>query len=314
MSGNNKKFNRARSSILFQVTALTVVVFIMASIVSYYVYMRSTDALIEKSREKVINTQAGDMSSSFLFITDMIASQMEEKVGAMDIMTFVQAIQDKEVLPIQETANTQMKKMIDDGTLGLQICAVAIPEVPPTITEPLVIMTSEDTLMYTEVPESISKYLEGDGGHELLENGVPEWGLENEQLLVYDLQRAEALRGYGMWAILLRPMHDDIGSIEGYFNKEKKNIDILMTIVIISTILLLVAIMFLVLSFLIRKKITRPIDELEEAAEKVMEGDMDIEVPIRKGEEFERLKYAFNEMLKSIRKFMNWKSDAGGEE
>ncbi|MBN2167689.1 MAG: HAMP domain-containing protein [Actinobacteria bacterium] len=313
MGGKNKNFSKARSSILLQITALTVAVFVVASVVSYLVYMRSTNALIEKSQEKVVSTQAEDMSSSFLFITSLIADQMEEKAGQMDIMTFVQAIQNKEVLPIQEVANNKMRQMIEDGTLGLEVCAVAVPEVPPMITRPLIIMTNDDSLMYSEVPDSISKYLEGEGNHVLLENGVPEWGLEGEYLLVCDQQKAEALRGYGMWAMLLRPMQDEIASIEGYFNKEKKNIDILMTIVIVITIVVLVAIMFLVLSFLIRKKITRPIDELEEAAEKVMEGDMDVEVPIRKGEEFERLKHAFNEMLGSIRKFMNWKS-GGGEE
>ncbi|MBN1288086.1 MAG: HAMP domain-containing protein [Actinobacteria bacterium] len=49
-------------------------------------------------------------------------------------------------------------------------------------------------------------------------------------------------------------------------------------------------------------RITEPIDELADAAEQVIAGNLDMEVPVRRGEEFEGLKNAFNEMLRNIRK------------
>lgn len=311
MKKNGKKLNKARSTILFQIAALAVAVFVISSIVSYLFYMRSTNALTKNSEEKVIETRAEDMASSFTFITNLLTEVTEKQTGNIELDEFLEAINGEEVLPVQQMINEQMCQMVLDGTLGMDVCAVAIPEIPPMIEEPLIIMTSNEELMYTNVPESISKHLDGDGGYALLDNGVPEWNLEGDQLLVCILQRAEDLGGYGFWAVLLKPMKEDIAAVGNYFENEKKNIDILMTVVIVSTILALVVVLFLALSFLIRKKITRPIDELADAAEQVMDGDLDVEVPVRKGEEFEGLKRTFNEMLISIRKLMGWKSDMG---
>ena len=36
-----------------------------------------------------------------------------------------------------------------------------------------------------------------------------------------------------------------------------------------------------------------------------MEGNLDVEVPVRKGEELEKLKTVFNEMVRSIREVIN---------
>lgn len=76
---------------------------------------------------------------------------------------------------------------------------------------------------------------------------------------------------------------------------------IFMIILTAACIIVLAFITFFILSYLIRKRIAKPIDELGEAAGKVMEGDLDIEVPLRKGEDFGNLKKAFNGMISSIR-------------
>ena len=77
-----------------------------------------------------------------------------------------------------------------------------------------------------------------------------------------------------------------------------------MLIVIASFSLILFIVIFVVLSYLIRSRITRPIEELSEAAEKVIEGDFNVEVSVREGEEFANLKNVFNLMLKSMREFI----------
>jgi len=54
----------------------------------------------------------------------------------------------------------------------------------------------------------------------------------------------------------------------------------------------------------IGKRITRPIDELSAAAEEVMEGNLDVEIEVRRGEEFEGLKRAFKDMVESFRRYI----------
>ena len=66
---------------------------------------------------------------------------------------------------------------------------------------------------------------------------------------------------------------------------------------VLGGILIIALITFLILSYLIRTRITEPIQELSSAAEQVMEGDLDVHITIRSGEEFEQLKRAFQSMV-----------------
>jgi nitrogen fixation/metabolism regulation signal transduction histidine kinase len=47
------------------------------------------------------------------------------------------------------------------------------------------------------------------------------------------------------------------------------------------------------------------VDELSAAAKEVMEGNLDFEIEIYKGEEFEGLKYAFKELLDAFRSIIS---------
>ena len=62
---------------------------------------------------------------------------------------------------------------------------------------------------------------------------------------------------------------------------------------------------FFILKRMIYKQITQPIDELTAVAGEVMDGNLDLEIDIREGEEFETLKRAFLEMLESILTVVN---------
>ncbi|MBN2025707.1 MAG: HAMP domain-containing protein, partial [Actinobacteria bacterium] len=65
-----------------------------------------------------------------------------------------------------------------------------------------------------------------------------------------------------------------------------------------------VIITFFVLNYLIRRRITEPIDQLAAEAEEVMEGNLDVEVEVHEGGEFQNLERAFKEMVQSIRKYI----------
>jgi len=51
-------------------------------------------------------------------------------------------------------------------------------------------------------------------------------------------------------------------------------------------------------------RFTEPIDELSAAAERVMEGDLEVEITVREGEEFEGLKRVFRDMVDSIKRMI----------
>jgi len=68
--------------------------------------------------------------------------------------------------------------------------------------------------------------------------------------------------------------------------------------------LVVAIISFFVLSYLIRKRITEPIDELAATAEEVMQGDLEVEAKVHEGGEFEGLERAFKEMVDSFRKYI----------
>ncbi len=74
-------------------------------------------------------------------------------------------------------------------------------------------------------------------------------------------------------------------------------------ITLISIVIIMV-LTFFVLRLLIRKRITEPIDILSAEAGEVMEGNLDIDVVVHEGGEFEGLETAFKKMVESIRTYI----------
>ena len=89
-----------------------------------------------------------------------------------------------------------------------------------------------------------------------------------------------------------------------HWDEERNRASFMLACMLAGSIAIIILITFFFLNYLIRKQITRPVEELSAAAEKVMQGDLDIQVDIREGEELEALKRAFNEMVESLRKFV----------
>lgn len=302
------KQQKTGSGILLQVSILILVVFILSGIVSLMLNLRSTNELTEKNKEKIIKALVQDMSTSFTYIADDLQEEViaSPNVGVVSIPEFVDAIVNKDVMPVQVEANSKMKEIVDEGVLETELLAFVIPEAPPVIEEPVLFMSSEEKLMYSEVPDEILEILDSGDEHGIIEDGISEWDLRDEQLVVFEEFSIGESAGIGWsgYATALRPIHDDIEEINENLNKEKEDLNILMLIVVACFSVALFIIIFVVLSYLIRSRITRPIEELSEAAEQVIEGDFNVEVSVREGEEFANLKNVFNLMLKSMREFI----------
>jgi nitrogen fixation/metabolism regulation signal transduction histidine kinase len=78
-----------------------------------------------------------------------------------------------------------------------------------------------------------------------------------------------------------------------------------MGLVIFGSIIVVILITFFVLSYMIRKRITDPVDQLAAAAEQVNEGNLDVEITVHEGGEFEGLERAFKQMVESWQKYID---------
>jgi nitrogen fixation/metabolism regulation signal transduction histidine kinase len=81
---------------------------------------------------------------------------------------------------------------------------------------------------------------------------------------------------------------------------------------LVISVFVVAIISFFILSLMLRKRITEPIDELAATAEEVMQGNLDVEVAVHEGGEFEGLEGAFKEMVEDFRRFIARSMDDQG--
>lgn len=297
---------KSRSKILWQITALVLSVFLITVTAIALVYNTSTHELIEKSKNDLIETQVKTASSAFRSLSDILNTLITERFGSGDTAAeFANGIISKKENKATVEANAILKNIAKQGLVGDGYLVVVLPKFPPLIKEPTVFVSNEDDLMFESVPESVYSILESGKQYGLIEAGLPEWGLKGEQLVIYRKMKTNYAGGVTVYAVGIKPVQGDIDRVYKTYDQESNKINLLIAVVSACSLLFLFVITFFVLRHLINSRITKPIDELSEAAEQVMEGDLDIEVPVKEGEEFESLKKVFNEMIKSFRSLIS---------
>ncbi|MBN2168628.1 MAG: HAMP domain-containing protein [Actinobacteria bacterium] len=310
MSTEQKQSKKAkgRSVILLQITALVLIVVIIMGGLSLLTFARSQDRLIEKSKQKLIKTEAAMLQSAHEFLSGIFLQISELKAAGvpMDvrIKEFLNAIKNKEISSTQIASNTNLNQMVKDNLLGVTGAIFILPATPPLTTKPTIVMASSDDLIYRDIPESILELVDkGEDTYLVMDKGIPELGYEGAHLVsTYEFPiNADDPSQASMWFVDFKPLEEEFADVDAFYAKEKRSTFIRVGAVIGGSLIVLVIITFFVLSYMIRNRITKPIDELSSVAEKVIEGDLDVEVPIRPGEEFWNLKKAFNDMIKSIR-------------
>ncbi|MBN2167692.1 MAG: HAMP domain-containing protein [Actinobacteria bacterium] len=300
---------KARSLILAQITVLLLIIFVTAGLLNLMLYRRSLHNLIDESKDKFIDSIAGVVSSTHEFISELLVQFMGLRGFSVDdpeiAREFANALLDRQLSSLQKAANDILAEMVESGLAGLDAVVVALPPTAPYTSKPLIIMSSNEKYIYSELPEEIAEIGETEKrAYRVFEKGVPAMGLEGAHVVTaYRFKiasNAATLLYYDF-----KPIQDDVDAIDSFYKTEMRQINTTLSIVIGCTVLVLILAVFLFLSHLIRTRISRPIDELSAAAEQVMEGNLDVEVEVRDGEEFEGLKRAFNEMLKSISKIID---------
>ncbi|MBN2167691.1 MAG: HAMP domain-containing protein [Actinobacteria bacterium] len=304
-----ERFKKARSGILVQTTILVVILFIASSGLSYYYFNRSLNRLIEKSKTEFLAKRVQIMGSGYDFLEQTIL-EIQRLSGitaslAQAGVVFIDALQKKEVSEIQKIDNRLLKSMTDNLFADMSLIVVAIYGMDPLAPKPLIILTSDEELMYKELPPHLAKLIEeGDKtDYVYLEEGLPELELEGEYLVAYTGTSAAA--GISYTTISFSSMHDEIAAMNDFYNKERESATLQTMLISSASIAALILITFVLLNLLLKKRITAPIDELAAAAESVLDGSLDVEVQVRRGEEFEGLKTAFNEMVVSLRNMLS---------
>ncbi|MBN1289074.1 MAG: HAMP domain-containing protein [Actinobacteria bacterium] len=309
---------RAGSRILIEIVMLIAVVFMATGIISFLLFRNSQSRLIQESKEKLVEYKALQMCSTSDYVSNlMIQLQMLSVPGSTPQTAendLNAGINQKTVTPSQQVVADMLKMLVENKFFGSTMALFAVPPGRTSVSKPTIVMSSDEKTVYEPVPgklvqlaridrsdnESNRARVDDKNSYALFLEGVPELGLEGAYLVsAFTVESGE------MWYFDFAPMHDELAAIDSFYETERARIDLVLGLLMVVSLIILIVMTFLVLSYLVRKTITKPIDELSDAASKVIEGDLDVKVPIRNGEEFEGLKIAFNNMLSSLSGIMS---------
>ncbi|MBN2168427.1 MAG: HAMP domain-containing protein [Actinobacteria bacterium] len=324
MAGHKRRSGtrKAGSKILVQIIIMILIVFIGAGTISFIVFKNSQNRVIQKSKDKLVEYKGDLMCSTNQYVTNIITQIVLRSTPGATLQSIeadiVKGFNQGVITPAQKAIDEMLSQLVDEKFFNSDLALYALPPESGAGYRSMIVMCSDENYVYEELPEELRELASGDTKEnsndlewvhgnstcELFVDGVPGLGLEGEYLVSTYSYKPDP-QGGELWFFDFSSMHDELAGIESFYKTESRKINKILIILMVATLAALVVITFLALSYLIRKKITRPIDELEEAAEKAMDGDLEVEVPIREGEEFEGLKIAFNNMLGSLRRIIN---------
>lgn len=314
-----EKGKKATFRISLQITAVALTIFIIASLVCLILYQRALGDMADSSKEKVVESTVSIINSSHYFVARMIMFLQVLRGEANSYGQIEQGLQnalaENKEAPIQKNTNDLLKQMIDSDFLGFTLGYFTIP--PASENENAVIAASSDKKYIGEtVPDEVAAIAESKNNYYLFEEGIPEMGLEGQYLVTSYKLTEEDLSGLidqeapdmasqisseeVLWYFDFKPMGKLLSGIDDFYNKENRNAILMFCLAIGLSIIILITLSFSVLGYQIKKRVSGPIDELSTAAEKVIEGDMDVRLDIKKREEFSALKSAFNQMISTI--------------
>ncbi|MBN2169520.1 MAG: HAMP domain-containing protein [Actinobacteria bacterium] len=300
---------RARLKISVRITAVVMAIFIIASLTCLFSFQKSLNQLADNSKDKVVESVASLIATSHQFVARMIMYILLLESGAPDYRQIEtelnRALGEGAANPVQQNVNSLLKAMVESGILKLELGYFAMPPTPGTDEKPIVAASSNEEYLNRQVPDEVASLIEGDKDYRLFENGIPEMGLEGEYLVSAYKLAEEDSGNEVLWYFNFKPMGELLSEIGSFYRKENRSALLALIMVIGLSTIGLIIISFLVLGHLIKKRITKPIEELSEISEEVIEGDMDIRLKIKPREEFSELKRAFNLMISSISKIIS---------
>ncbi len=297
-------FQAKRSRILYEITALVVIVLVASGLATFFLVRASQSRLIEKSISKVIETQSEDLSDTIDYMIDTMVISQAEQLNIKDEAAFFGDILNERMTDLQVWAVEQYRSMVDSGLFDMEYIILLLPP-SQYIPEPLLLASNDEDLIYEwEVPDYMLEALENGEPYRLMDDGVPELGLSGAQLVLFTTSPSPFKVDYDITHISVIPMQEKIDSINAFYDSERNSLSLTLGLVIGLSIVVVMIITFLVLNLLIRRRITEPIEQLAAVAEEVLEGNLDVQIEVHKGGEFEGLERAFKAMVESFRDYI----------
>ena len=184
------------------------VVFIAFGLVTYFVFRASENRLIDKSIDKLKQTEAENISSSYTYLMDLLTPQLEQAGLQSSPQDIVNSVLNKEASDIQIYVSGELAKMVDSGMLGLSK-NIFIFETWPVSKDPFVFASSDASLVSKwDVPDYLNQAINAGDSYIWMEDGIPELGLEGEYLMVvvqWSIPQYGLLSGF----VGIKSMHDE---------------------------------------------------------------------------------------------------------
>ena len=304
---------RSRSRVLWEITALVVVVYVISGVAAFFVSMGSFNQLAKESTARLIDEKAQTISSSYDYLATaemqvILSTYGKENIVENEFVGKVMQQDRNDIHPLQAFVSGEFQKMKESGLLGLEYIFMVMTV--PITGEQVNFISNDRSLIYSELPDSINQAVENGDSWILVEEGFPALGLEGAQLVTFTKVLAPVETETWLTFIGITPMQEDIDEINSFYDEEKQDTMIEYALVTVISLVVIIVVTFFVLRYLIRKRITEPIDILSSEAEEIMEGNLDVEIAVHEGGEFEGLEQAFREMVVSFRRFID-KSTGG---
>lgn len=293
----------ARSRILREMTILLVAVMIASGLAIFLVVRRSQERLIENSVKKMLARNADDAASFFFYTMerklpeymDFVAQESTEKIAA--------SILGKKLSDSQRLISEDLQELIRSKPMGVNLHMIVVlssPDFP--ISDPIIFASSDEDLVYSwEIPDDVAQSLERGEPYVYREEGIPELGLGGEHLVI-TARIEDKDAGYVAGYLGIKPMAEEVAAINRFYDQERRNTVLTLGLVVGISVLAVIFVSYFILNILIRRRITLPVEQLASSAERIMEGDLDVDIQVHEGGDFEVLERALKEMLESIRR------------
>jgi len=304
--GEEKKagLGKGRSRLLYQISLMLVIVLVIIGVTIFLVVNSAMNRLVEEDKQDRIDSEAQIIYNDAVYISDIQLAQMLVDFPDLDVAEIITAVKNKEMHEFIAYANGGLEDGVEAGMLGAEAVMIVDPTGSTSLGYPFALACSDDDLTYEEIPENIITAFEEDEDFIYLEGGIPQLGFEGEYLVTLVSLRPQGIPTEYIF-LGIRPFAEEIARIDDFYSSERNRVTWILALVIGGGVVLIFLITFYILQRMISKQITQPIDELTAAAGEVMDGNLDVEINVREGEEFETLKRAFKQMLVSIRDVLN---------
>lgn len=301
-SKNVSSRKSGRSRIRFLMTVLILAVFLIFGAVAFLLLFGSQNRMASKSKDQLIQMVCQDAASSARSLMPFVEQAFF--VNGTDNAAFqrdLPKILAHELTDGQKAADAAIKDMVDQGILNAKYILVIHPPEPPVSTTTEVILSNDESLVYNwTVPDDLIEGIK-DGSQYIYEpNGIPDLGIEKDGLFVIAAHYPGLTSGVVNGAVGVTSIEDRVNEIDAFLGTEQRNTRLIFALVMLGCLIIVFLITYVILSRLIRNRITKPIDELAVAAADVMEGKLDVDIKVNKGGDFEVLEQAFKEMVDSV--------------